>query len=448
MRGILLLVIMLASVPVCLISPYHGVLMWYWVSYFNPHRFTFGFTYNLPVALIVALPTLAGLFFAKKSLRSLLTVESALLFLLWLWFAITYIHASNVSLFALNMPDANYEISHISKIFLMTFVMIVMITSKERLRAVLMVSAGSMGLLALRGAIFGVRTAGESRVWGPPDSFLSDNNGFALALNVCLAILFYLALSESRTWLRVSLWLLFVSGVAAVMLTYSRGGLLGLGVVVLMLAWKSHHKILSAAALVVVALAVVSFAPAAWMERMNRFMKGDLDQTANQRLVAWETAWRFSKDYPIMGGGFDALPNVAVFQRYQPRPLPGDLVSCGPHSIYFQLLADQGFVGLFLFLALVGACFWTLFRIRRQARQIAETTWVVDYTNMIEIGLMAFMASGAFLGFVYLDIIYQIIGTVAVIKFIFRQQLVAVARRVNQVKSAEIPLAEEIPASA
>jgi len=66
MRGILLLLIILGAVPVCLVSPllrrYHVVLG----SYFNPHRFTYGFTYNLPVALLVAVPTLLGLFFTKK----------------------------------------------------------------------------------------------------------------------------------------------------------------------------------------------------------------------------------------------------------------------------------------------------------------------------------------------------------------------------------------------
>src|SRR5262249_15159503 len=275
--------IMAASIPVCLVNPYYGVLMWYWVSYFNPHRFTFGFTYQLPVALIVAVPTLVGLIFAKKSLRSLLTAEGVLMLSLWIWFTATYIHASNVPLFALNMPDANYEIGHISKIFLMTFVMIVLITSRERLRGVLLGSAGSMGLLALRGAIFGVRTAGESRVWGPPDSFLADNNGFALGLNVCLPILFYLAQTETRKWLRLLLWVLFVSGLGAVMLTYSRGGLFGLGVVAFFLALKSRHKILSAGVLIMTVLVVASFAPDIWMERMNRFVKGDLDQTANQR---------------------------------------------------------------------------------------------------------------------------------------------------------------------
>jgi len=94
------------------------------------------------------------------------------------------------------MADAAYEMSHISKILLMTFVMIVLITTRERLRGVVLVTAGSFGLLAIKSTLFGLRTQGESRVWGPPDSFLSDNNAFGLALNMSLPLLFFLAREE------------------------------------------------------------------------------------------------------------------------------------------------------------------------------------------------------------------------------------------------------------
>ena len=139
-----------------------------------------------------------------------------------------------------------------------------------------------------------------------------------------------------------------------------------------------------------------------------------------------------------MGGGFNVLPNPNVFLRYEPRPLPGDLISCGPHSIYFQLLADQGCVGLGLFVALVGSCFWTLFSLRKKARYVPSAIWIVNYSTMIEIGLLAFMISGAFLGFVYLDLIYQIIGTVVVLKILFRQEIAAQRARETEIRRSSI----------
>jgi putative inorganic carbon (hco3(-)) transporter len=423
MRDFIVLAIVLGSVPICLVNPYFGVLMWYWVTYFNPHRFTWSFAYDFPVAMIVAVPTLFGTVFAKKSFRSLAQLESVLLLVLWAWFAVTYIHAQSVPLFAANMPDAAYEMNHISKIFLFTFVMIMLVSTKSRARGVLLVTAASLGLLAVKGAVFGIRTAGGSRVWGPPDSFLSDNNAFGLALNMCLPLLFFLSREEKNRWMRIGLRITFACTVLVILLTYSRGAFLGLGVVVVAIVWKTRHKVLAGTLLVVTAFFVLVLAPDAWMDRMGGFLHGNLDASAEQRLVSWGTAWNFSHDYPLTGGSFDVLPNVDVFQRYQPRPLPLGFLSSGPHSIYFQLLADQGFVGLGLFLLLVGSCFWSLWRIRITARKLPSAHYLVDYTNMVEVSILGFMVSGAFLGFVYLDVIYQMIGMTIVLKMLLRTEV-------------------------
>src|SRR5712691_1332125 len=425
MRDVILITIILGSVPVCLVSPYIGVMMWYWVSYFNPHRFTWTYGYDFPVALLVAVPTLIGTVFAEKSLRSLYMRESLLLIGIWAWYAITYVHAQGIPLFALHMQDVKYEINHISKILLMTLVMIAVITSRHKLRGVMLVTALSLGLLAVKGTLFGLRTGGESRVWGPPDSFLADNNAFGLALNMCLPLLFFLAKEEKNKWMKLLLRVCFVASIVSVMLTYSRGGLLGLGVVLAAITLKTRHKVIGGFLLTVSVFLVLSFAPSAWMDRMSRFMSGDLDASANQRLVAWETAWHFAKDYPVTGGGFDTLPDVNVFQRYQLKPLPLGYTSTSPHSIYFQLLSDQGFVGLGLFLLLIASCFWTLWRIKRTARVLGSAQWLMNYANMVEIAILAFMVSGAFLGFLYLDVIYQMIAIVVVLKALFQKEVMS-----------------------
>ena len=421
MRDYILLAIILGSVPICLIRPYFGVLMWYWVTYFNPHKFTWGIAYDFPVAMVIAIPTLIGTVFARKSLRSLGTRESVMLLMLWAWFAIVYIHAQGVPLFTGNMADAAIEMSHMSKIFLFTIVLILLVTSKQKVRWVLMVTACSLGLLAVKGALFGIRTGG-ARVWGPPDSFLSDNNAFGLALNMAIPLLFFLARSEKNKWVKLSLHIMFLSAIVGVVLTYSRGGLLGLIMVTAAIIAKTRHKFVGAALVVVAVFLVIGYAPDAWMSRMGQFANGDLDGSAEQRLVSWGTAWNLSHDYPL-GGSFDALPNVDVFQRYETKPLPGGFLSSGPHSIYFQLLADQGFPGALLFLAIIASSFWSLWSVMRQARARASTSYLEDYAYMTGASMLGFMVSGAFLGFAYLDVIYEMIGLAIVLKMLLRTEL-------------------------
>jgi putative inorganic carbon (hco3(-)) transporter len=439
MRDLVVMVIILGSIPICLVSPYIGILLWFWVTYFNPHRFTWGYAYSFPVAMAVAVPTLVGTIPAKKTMRALWTAESLLLVALWAWFTVTYIHAQDIPLFAANMIDAKYEMGHISKILVMTFVMIVIINSKERLRNVLLITAGSLGMLALKSALFGFQVEGESRVHGPPDSFLTENNAYGLALNMALPLLFFLVRDEPRRWLRILMRILFAATVVSVLLTYSRGGLLGLAAVITVLTLRSKHKTIGAFLLAVTAFLVISFAPAAWMSRMGDFASGNLDSSANMRLTSWTVAWRLVQDYP-MGGSFDAVPNVDVYRRYQPRPLPDNAPSSGPHSIYFQLLGDHGFIGLGIFLLLMASCLWTLFRVRRAAQKIPRARSLIVYCLMVETSILAFLVSGAFLGVVYLDVIYQMVGLTIVLKMLFRKEL-----QESEVDRHTYPAEQELP---
>ncbi len=446
MRDLIVMVIILGSIPICVVSPYFGILMWFWVTYFNPHRFTWAYAHNFPVAMAIALPTLAGVVFSKKSMRSLLTAESLLLVAVWGWFFITYAHAQGIPLFAANMIEAQYEMSHISKILVMTFVMVVIINTKERLRNVLLVTAGSLGMLALKSTLFGIRTQGETRVLGPPDSFLWENNAYGLALNMALPLLFFFVRDEPRKWLRVLFRILFLASIVSILLTYSRGAFLGLAVVITVIALRSRHKALGAVLIAVTAFLVLSFAPPAWMDRMGTLFSGNLDGSANMRITSWTVAWRLAKDYP-MGGSFNAVPNVDVYKRYRPNPLPNDAPSSGPHSIYFQLLGDQGYVGVVLFLLLMGSCLWTLVRIRGLAKRIPNAKWLVTYSQMIETAILAFMVSGAFLGVVYLDVIYQMMGLTIILKMLCRKERrEAALREIQEEKTLSAHLPEEVAA--
>ncbi len=436
MRDLILFIIIAISIPISFFRPYFGILMWTWITFFNPHRYTWGFMYNFPVAAVIAVPTLVGCLFTSSINKQFLKRETLLLAGLWIWFCITFLHAMQVPLFQGHIVDAKLEWIRVGKVLLITFTMILLVTSHQRLKSLVMVTAMSFGLLAIKGAIFGLRTGGESRVWGPPDSFIADNNSFALAVNMSLPMLFFLARDENRRTYRWLLHLAFACGVLSVVLTYSRGGLLGLAAVLLALTFKSRYKLVGAFLVALAFFAVITFVPQRWMNRMEGLVRGDVDMSGHQRLVSWGTSWNFALDYPITGGSFNALPDVELFQRYQPEPLPGGFLSSGPHSIYFQTLEEQGFVGLGLYLVLVASCWVSLFNLRHKARRSSSTQWIVPYTHMIEVSLFGFLVSGAFLGSANFDLFYQLIAMVIILKMLYR---------VDAPASAPVPSKESEP---
>jgi probable O-glycosylation ligase (exosortase A-associated) len=425
MRDLLLFVIIVVSVPISLFRPYFGILMWTWITFFNPHRFTWGFMYNFPLAAVIAVPTLLGCLFTPNLNRRILKWETVLLAGLWLWFCITFLFALQVPLFQGHIDDARLELVRVSKVLLITLAMILLVTSHQRLKSLVLVTAMSFGLLAIKGSIFGFRTGGESRVWGPPDSFIADNNSFALAVNMCLPMLLFLARDEKRRSYRWLFYLTFACGVISVILTYSRGGLLGLGAVLFAMALKSRYKLVGIFLLAFVFVTVVTFAPPRWLNRMGGLARGDVDLSGRQRLVSWRTSWNFAMDYPITGGSFNALPNVDLFQRYQSEPLPGGFLSSGPHSIYFQTLEEQGFVGLGLYLLLVASCWASLLKLRRKALRSVSIQWIVPYTHMIEVSLFGFLVSGAFLGLANFDLYYQLVAMLIIIKILVKKEVPA-----------------------
>jgi putative inorganic carbon (HCO3(-)) transporter len=439
MRDFVILAIVLGATPICFFRPYFGLLMWTWLAYFNPHRMTWGPAYNFPVAVLVGGATLAGLPFAKETNRRMLTLQTILLLSLWAWLGVTTLHAAYDPVLVHHLPYTKLQFIQICKILLMTMLMIWLVSSRDRFRYLFLVTAFSFGFFAIKGTVFGLITSGQFRVYGPPDSFIEDNNALGLAFNMTLPIFYFMARTEQKKWVRWFLHTSFYCAILASILTYSRGALLGLGVVLIALALKSRHKVLAGILLVVCAWCVIAFAPGRWMDRMGTFFHGNLDNSAELRLNAWRFAFELAKHYPITGGGLQTF-TPQLYQRFAPG-----LDYAGPHSIYFQTLGEHGFVGLFIFLLLLGSCLVGLMRLRRQAGALPSAEWIVPYTDMLLISLLAYMISGAFLELAYFDLFYQVVASVILLKILYRNELELSSQTID-VATLEIPSAEVVEA--
>lgn len=421
MRDYLFLALLVALVPVCFFRPFIGILAWTCVSYGNPHRFTWGFARELPVAMVVAIATILGFTFSSARRFPPMKRETILLLILWVWFALTTVNVYFSPEFFHHFQDSLNRLVEVSKMLLMTFFAMMLITDERRLRWWYVVTAGSFAILALKGALFGAQTGGQFRVMGPENSLVEDNNAFGLALNMCLPMYFYLARLEDSRGRRLTLRIAFLLTIIAVILTYSRGALIGLAVVLLTLAFKSRYKVPALAVFTIAAFSILSLAPTKWVERMETLKTAkDTDPSALSRINAWTLATRLALDYPVSGGGFKTF-TAPIYDKYGLREGP---VVLGPHSIYFQVLGEHGFPGLILFLALIFSCFLSCRKIRRQFATNALARWPSAYAEMIMVSLLAFVTSGAFLGLAYFDLFYQLVATTVILKFLADQETI------------------------
>ena len=136
------------------------------------------------------------------------------------------------------------------------------------------------------------------------------------------------------------------------------------------------------------------------------------------RVVAWKMSWLIAMDRPFFGGGMHAVQNLLVWSTY--RPLlpsldfivtpPADVVPHAAHSIYFEVLGDTGFVGLFLFLGALASALYNCSWIYRQARGHADLVWAQDLSRMIQISLVIYLVTGAALSMGYFELIYIVLA--------------------------------------
>jgi probable O-glycosylation ligase (exosortase A-associated) len=171
-------------------------------------------------------------------------------------------------------------------------------------------------------------------------------------------------------------------------MTYSRGAMLSLAVIVPHLLLRSRHRVKLGLVLVVFGLILVPIM--AGPEIRARFLTikdHEVDASANSRKAAWRAAWQMAVENPILGVG---LRNSPVFSHEYGADSEGRVI----HSQYFQIVADNGFVGLALFLLIFVTAWLSLRRCRQLAsvRTDPEAHWIAAMANGVEcsLGLYAF----------------------------------------------------------
>jgi len=404
MRDLAIVLIVCGSLPFILVRPWIGVLVWAWLGYMNPHRLAWGFAYNFPFAEIVALVTMCGILFSREKKRLPWS------FTLFLWLAlIAWMNVTTV--FALDPVSADVEWDRTMKIQLISLVTLLLMHGRDRINWLVIVIALSLGFFGVKGGIFTILTGGGERVYGPPGSFIEDNNALGLALVMTLPLMWYVQLRVPKPIYRWAILGAIGLTAFAILSTQSRGAFLAIVAMSAFLWFKSPKKFWTGLLIVITLPLLFAFMPSSWHERMGTIEDYQEDGSALGRINAWWFAYNLAKDHPFVGGGFDTF-NEELFQRYAPDP---DNFH-DAHSIYFEMLGEHGFVGLFLFLALAAAVFASAQRVIRRARAGPELAWARDLAGMVQTSLIGYAVGGAFLGLAYFDLYYHLVAIVLLLR--------------------------------
>ena len=409
MRDLLVTLIVFGSIPYILRRPHVGILVWSWIGYMNPHRLTWGFAYSFPFAQVVAIATFISLIYTKESRKIPINGLTVLWFLLLIWMVIT-------TLFAFYPDDAMTQLIKVLKIQLVTFMTLMVFNSKERIFQLLWVITLSIGFFGIKGGIFTLSTGGSHRVWGPPGSFIEDNNSLGLALLMILPLFRYLQLMSSDKRIRWFLVFCMVTTGIATIGTYSRGAYLAGASVILFLWLKGRNKLVTAMLLLLLIPVSIAFMPEQWHSRMATISTYHEDGSAMGRLQAWSMTINLASQR-LTGGGFESWTQP-IFDLYG----YGHKARAA-HSIYFSFLGDHGWIGLALFIGILVGAWRTGSWIIRHGRHDSELSWATELARMIQVSLVAYATGGAFLSMAYFDLFWHLVAILILTKLLVRQHL-------------------------
>lgn len=364
----------------------------------HPEREAFGLATDYGFNYYIALAT----FFAWVCSSEQKRLPNQALTTLLIVFAILF---SISTYYAIDYPAA-YELwdRHIKTVALGLVVM-GMANSKLRIQALLWMVVLSIGYYAVKGGGYFLISGGsaDSPVFGPEDTMIDDNNHLALAILITIPMLYYLRSTTASPLVRWVLLGVIAISVIAIVGTYSRGGFVGLVVVGIAFMLTARRRLAAVLMAATLALGVVSVAPPDWVARIAGIKEFKKDESSVSRLTAWDTSWRLALDRPLIGGGFSAIETPNTYVKYRGKADKTTADGRAAHSIYFQLLGDNGFPAFFVYLAMIVAGMYNLVRVQVLTRGVEDLGWANLLSRMMAVSFAGFLTAGAFLSMAYYD---------------------------------------------
>jgi O-antigen ligase len=185
---------------------------------------------------------------------------------------------------------------------------------------------------------------------------------------------------------------------------------------------------------------------------MNTIENHKADESASTRLAVWAWTWDYAKDHP-MGGGFEAYLGNKLRYKKTVAETSGDgtevessyVEDAGRafHSGYFEMLGEQGWPGLMLWLSLQVAGLWQMERIRWKwkKRDAPHERWVAPLANALQLAQCVYLVGALFIGIAYQPFILMLIAIQCGLWSYLRRIDAPVAQRIGQPRRPAVVLA-------
>lgn len=395
LRSLLLLFVYLAFLGLGFAAPFVLTLGYVWVDTFQPQYVAYVILNSLPVSLIMGSAAILAYFALDRRSPPRLNLASVLHVMMAVWVTLTLVWAE--------VPSAAWDKwDWAFKTLVFSAFIPLVIRSRVQIEAFAQIYVFA---LAANFIPYGVKTLISGGGYGVNLGLQSGNAGLAeggqlstLCLMTVPLMLFLgrhaILVPKSRL---MPLAYLGVAGlaVATALGTYERSAFIGLLVLAAYMWLRSQHKLRFGLLIAVLGIAGFYVQSQSWSARISTIGELGGESSTLVRLLVWRWTLGYVATHPL-GGGFSTY----IINHIE---LPGGAIQFGRafHSIYFEMLGEQGIPGFVMFVLLSFSTIFGLHRVAKRTRKVPHLAWCADFSDALQSGLMVFMTAGAFVGIAF-----------------------------------------------
>lgn len=401
--------------------PFIFVLAYAYVDIVAPQRLSYWMLNSVPVSLIVFGLAFLGWLIAddKKDIR--VSFRQGMMLLLFAYCAYTTRTA--------DFPiDAEGKWEWVWKALIFAMFLPLTLRTKLRIEALGLFMVLCASSIIITG---GIKTAVSGGGYGVMRLLIDDNSGLyegSIISTVAICIIpLILWLAKFGTvfppdWrVKVFAYALVFACLLIPVGTQARTGLVCAGVLAVLMLRFVQYRFLYAGFALALAVAAVPFLPASFTDRMATIGEYKADQSASTRVAVWGWTWQYVQANP-MGGGFEAyLQNkvkfdtvAAVGDGTNTQIEKQEITDAGRayHSSYFEMLGEQGFAGLAIWLIIHLGGILRMEVVQRiyRRRNRPDEQWVVPLALALQNGQIIYMVGSLFVGIAFQPFIYMLIA--------------------------------------
>jgi putative inorganic carbon (HCO3(-)) transporter len=384
---VLFLVSYLILLPIAFMFPFGGALAYEWLQYMPPNSvYNAGAFSNL--SLIIGAVALSLWAARDKKVMPKPAALFAIFIIYALWLQFTQV----VSIVPDNAGHDQWDRSY--KTLGFTIILAMMARTPQRIEAFIWVVCLSIGNFVIMGAIKTVLSGGGGNtVIGADGNILGERVSFAIAVTTIIPLIRYLRDHATLIPLtkrnKMAMDIFTVLCVLATIGTQARTGVVSLGVLSIFYFLKSKRKLIFLMILPLFGALFYFVAPAGYFDRMNT-ISDTTESSSAGRIDAWEWGWKFALDHPITGGGYHSF----ILHQTGTIDNPAYLEA---HNIFFETMADHGFVGLGLLIVLILGMIINCQSITKRAKKVPDLAWAANLGTMLQLAMWTFIAGSQFL---------------------------------------------------